>query len=206
VHISEPDFPRALCSFIYTQNHPGQEVPEELNTVYDGSIDVFHSATACFFSPSDLCGAGGMYRHVVRATPSFRLNPRYDTVLVDVGAPEEEMKGLLVARVLLFFSYYDHNSGEDVPCALARWFVHPDDKPQRDEETGLWTVIPEEDEDGAYAVQVISLDSILRGIRLLPCYGDGFLPLDITYKNALDVFNKFYVNQYIDYHAHELLA
>jgi hypothetical protein len=42
-------------------------------------------------------------------------------------------------------------------------FVYPDGKPQRDEETGLWTVIPE-DEDGAYAIQIIS---VLRGIRLM---------------------------------------
>jgi hypothetical protein len=55
-------------------------------------------------------------------------------------------------------------------------------------------------------VQVIHLNTIFQGIHLLPCYGEGFLPADLEYDGALDTWNEYFVNHFIDYHAHELLA
>jgi hypothetical protein len=45
------------------------------------------------------------------------------------------MEGMLVARILLFFSYYDDYLWEGIPCALVDWFVHADECP--DEVTGM---------------------------------------------------------------------
>jgi hypothetical protein len=55
-------------------------------------------------------------------------------------------------------------------------------------------------------VQVIHLHTIFRGIHLLPCYGEGFLPADLECDKALDAWNEYFVNHFINYHAHELLV
>ena len=56
-----------------------------------------------------------------------------------------------------------------------------------------------------YPIQVISLDTILHRIHLLPNIGPRMMPHGFSYENALDAFEEYYVNQFIDYHAHELL-
>ena len=53
---------------------------------------------------------------------------------------------------------------------------------------------------------MIHLDSIARGTHLLPVYGSGFLPEDFHYVVSLDAFKSYYVNHYIDHHAHEFLT
>lgn len=117
------------------------------------------------------------------------------------------MNGFSVARILLLFSCFDPIQNQDVDCALVRWYSHPNDLPARDTDTGMWQVIPESNElDFGYPVQVISLSSIARGIHLLPCYGSGFLPVDFPFTRALDAFETYHVNHFIDYHAHELLS
>jgi hypothetical protein len=149
---------------------------------------------------------GGMYRETIHANPNYSGSPRYDTVLVSVGDDTDAMGGLLVARVRLLFSYFDSYQGTVIPCALVTWFIHLDDNPKRDENSDMWKLCPERDEDGQHPVQVIHLDTILRGAHLLPCYGEGFLPVGLTYTDALDAWDAYFVNQFIDYHAHELLT
>ncbi|KAH9976470.1 hypothetical protein BJV74DRAFT_781825, partial [Russula compacta] len=61
-------------------------------------------------------------------------------------------------------------------------------------------------QDGQHLIQVIHLDTILHGTHLLPCYGEGFLPEEMTHNNALDAWDIYFVNQFIDYHAHKLFA
>jgi len=78
------------------------------------------------------------------------------------------MAGMVIARVLLFFSfrYRQH----DYSCALVNWFVTTDEKP----DTGMWTVRPELDEVGECPTfQVIDINSIARGAHLLPVYGSS---------------------------------
>ncbi|KAJ8496095.1 hypothetical protein ONZ45_g12596 [Pleurotus djamor] len=207
-YIRQPDFPAALLEFIQERNHPGSQVTTPVLTPDSvvGRINVYHSAAAEYYSPSDSCGSGGMYREIIRANPRFNSEPRFDTVLVSVGDTTDPMHGLMVARVRLFFSYYDAYTTETIPCALVSWFVHPSETPSPDSDTGMWIVQPEIDVDGTYPVQVIHLDSILRGIHLLPCFGKGIIPEDFLYIHALDAFNQYYVNHFVDYHAHELLA
>ena len=164
---------------------------------------MYHSAIAQFHAPSDLCGAGGMYRERIRSNPSWHKGPHHDTVFVVLDESQAEMHGMLVACVLLFFSYYDTYLNENVPCALVNWFVLDGDEP--DEATGMWVVRPEY-EGRVRTLEVIHLNSIARGAHLLPVYGSGFLPEDFQYEVSLDVFSSYFVNHYIDHHAHEFLA
>jgi hypothetical protein len=148
--------------FIYKQKHPNANClqVESPNDSFDGPIHVFHSAKVQFFAPSNLCGTGGMYRETIYANPDYSGSPRFDTVLVATGDDKEVMGGLLVARVWLLFSYFDPYHRKDVPCALVTWFVHPDENPRRDEDTGMWRVCPECDEEGQRPIQIIHLDTI----------------------------------------------
>ena len=208
--IKQPGFASVLHKFIHEQNHPNADDTEHVDTSFDGPVRVFHSATAVYYSPTDLCGAGGMFREVIRAHPNYSGSPHYDTVLVSVGDPNDEMHGLMVARIQLLFSffdpYFDPYQRKEIPCALVTWFVHLDDPPQRDVDTGMWAVCAEYDENGDQPIQIIHLDAILRGIHLLPCFGSGFLPENFNYTGALDAFVTYFVNQFIDPHAHKLLS
>jgi hypothetical protein len=90
-----------------------------------------------------------------------------------------------------------------VPCALVSWFLPVSD--QRDPDTSMWTVKPEGTRR-RQPVQVIPLKSIARGAHLLPKYGIGMLPDYVTHINALDEFQAYFVNPYIDHHCHEFLS
>jgi hypothetical protein len=57
-YINEPGFLFALKELLFTQHHPSCPVPDDINVHvhFAGQIKVFHSATTCFYSPSDLYG------------------------------------------------------------------------------------------------------------------------------------------------------
>ena len=82
--IDEPAFPQAFKEFLFTQHHPTRSVPHnvENHVHFSGKICVFHLAVMCFYSPSDLCGAGGMYRQRIQSHPLWYGHPRRDTVFV----------------------------------------------------------------------------------------------------------------------------
>jgi hypothetical protein len=111
------------------------------------------------------------------------------------------MRGMHIARVKLFFLF--SHRGVQYPCALVKWFVRTDDAP--DEDTGLWVVEPEFDVNGNRVTSVIHTDTILRGMHLLPVFGDQQMPLDFHFSMTLDSFSAYYVNKYIDYHAFEVV-
>jgi len=93
--------------FLFYQLNPTSTIePNDLTLttcpmIWDSKISVFHSATATFRAPSNPSGPGGMYREVIRSTPSWSKgdisNPRRDCVFVDVGNEGIGMSGLLVA-------------------------------------------------------------------------------------------------------------
>ncbi|KAI5886109.1 uncharacterized protein SCHCODRAFT_02673152 [Schizophyllum commune H4-8] len=95
-HISKPQLPLLLRQFLYSQLHPDcesiTEIPPHDLPYITTKIDVFHSAVARFYAPSDLCGAGGMRRERIRSTPSWYGCPRRDTVLINVGGDPSVMK------------------------------------------------------------------------------------------------------------------
>ncbi|KAF9486187.1 hypothetical protein BDN70DRAFT_846650 [Pholiota conissans] len=129
--------------------------------------------------------------------------PRRDCIFVgNTDAVDAEgFANLHVARVFLFFSF----KHDDItyPCALVQWFSAVGDRP--DEETGMWIVEPDL-RGNRRSLEVIHLDTILRGAHLMPVAGSGFLPTDrrFDFSKSLDSFYSFYVNKYIDYHAHEV--
>jgi hypothetical protein len=89
-------------------------------------------------------------------------------------------------------------------CALVQWFTHVAEEP--DDLTGMWVVHLDIKVDGSLAVGVIHLDSVLHVAHLMPVYGDKFLPLGLFTESSLNIFQCFYVNKYIDYHAFEIAA
>ncbi|KLO17200.1 hypothetical protein SCHPADRAFT_821759 [Schizopora paradoxa] len=162
---------------------------------------VYHSATAIFYSPSDPSGDGGMRREMIRASPSWRKQgPRYDCVYVVTNPDVPGFKSLHVARALLFFAF--EYLGQRHECALIQWFEKVDEKP--DELTGMWVVEKDILDSGSQRTSVVHIDTILRAAHLIPVYGTS--PLDIyhDHRKSLDIFDKFYVNKYIDSHANEV--
>jgi hypothetical protein len=168
---------------------------------FDGKIKVYHSAVAIFYAPSDLCGAGGLRRELIRSTPYFRGYPRRDTVFIVLDDSQPGMEGMEIRCVLLFFSFHYHR--RKFSCALLNWFVH-DDEPDMD--TGMWMVKLECDRRGVPTLQVIEVETIVRGAHLLPVYGSSRVPDDFSHHDALDSFHSFFVNHFADHHAHELIT
>ena len=111
------------------------------------------------------------------------------------------MSGLLVARVLLFFSFV--LSGELHECALVHWYSIFGDQP--DPDNGMWVVTPDY-VGGAPDLAIIHIDSIFRAAHLLPIFDANPLPRTLNYTSTLDSFKGFYVNNHIDYHAYETVV
>ena len=162
-------------------------------------ISVFHSAVATYFAPSDPSGTHGMRRERIRSTPSWRgREPRRDCAFVVEDADVPGMAGLNVVQVQLFFSlaYYDVL----YPMALVDWFK----KGGCDPLTEMWIVHPDVSHRSRDRT-VLHLDSFLRGAHLIPVYGNHPLPLDLHFTDSLTAFDVYYVNKYIDHHAHEII-
>ncbi|KAF5346583.1 hypothetical protein D9758_013464 [Tetrapyrgos nigripes] len=196
-YIGQPLLPALVQQFLDEQVG-GTDIP-----VTSLRISVFHSAVATFYAPSDISGIRGMMRERIRSTGSWRGHTRRDTVLVVTNSDRPGFRGMSVARVLLFFSF--KSRGTVYPCALIHWFNAFGQRP--DPNTGMWIVRP------AYrnrryenpSLAVIHLDTILRGVHLLPVYGVNPIPPNLHYSLSLDVFNAFYVNKYADHHANEII-
>ena len=202
-HIRQPKFPLALRRFLFMHNHPDQQPPTEIENLpsFEGEIRVYHSAVAIYYAPSDLCGAGGLYRERIRSTPLFHGHERRDTVFVVLDESKGGMEGMEIGRVLLFFSFRYRR--ESFLCVLINWFIY-DEEPDRD--TGMWTVQLERDRQGQPTVEVIDIDTIARGAHLLPVYGSSRVPDDFSHHDALDSYNSFFVNHFIDHYAHEFIT
>ncbi|KAL6307403.1 hypothetical protein BKA93DRAFT_816022 [Sparassis latifolia] len=144
-----------------------------------------------------------MHREHLRANPVWRRHtPCFDCALVNRDPNLTGMLSINVVRIRLFFSF--KHAGHRYPCALIYWFQHVGDQP--DEDTGMWIVRPETDEQGAPVISVIHVDSIICAAHLIPVYGDGRVSRDITDKNSLDAFRAFYVNKFADHHTFEILS
>lgn len=195
--------------FLYDQLYPNSKIPSSQLEItaypnFNGNISIFYSATATFLAPSDVSGINGMHREFIRATPSWRREgPRYDCIFINSEPEFEGMQGLDIARVLVFLSFADDDSSEEYQCALIHWFSRVGTGP--DENTGLWVVEPEYDDDGNPHLDIIHIDCIYRAAHLLPVYRTNqFISRSLTMHNTLDTFKKFYVNKFIDYHAFEI--
>lgn len=203
--ISQPNFKKHIRQFLYEQlnplfDHDSINVSTALPS-FNENINVFPSAVATFYAPSDLCGVGGMRKERIRAVPSWYKGPaRYDTVFVETDANAEGMQALSIARARLFFSFTFR--GSFYPCALVQWFRCIYDIP--DDATGMWVVEPEYDEDGEPLMAVIHLDTIIRASHLIPTYRRAEVPRGLLPAYSLDIFKRFYVNKFVDHHAFEI--
>ncbi|KAG6905029.1 hypothetical protein DXG01_005543 [Tephrocybe rancida] len=206
--LSIPRFPELVSRFLYEQHqrHLGlpfddvDEVPLDECPIYVGKVLLYPSAVATFYAPSDKSGTYGMYHERIRAVQSWRKGPRrQDCVFVEHDSGLPGFRGLHAARVLHFLSL--RHNGIHYPCALVTWFSVVGDEPCSD--TGMWIVRPDIIRSQP-VMSIIHLDTILRGAHLMGIAGKDRVPLHFRHTDTLDGFKFFYVNKYIDYHAHEI--
>lgn len=211
-----------LRRFLYAQANLDGEDPddvllEQCPYVWSGSrISVYQSASAAFFAPSDHAGPNGMQREMIRATPSWwGEHPRYDTVFISTNQDALGMDGMEVARVRAFFSF--RHDDIEYQCALVEWFDTEEDP---DPTTGMYIVSPawgdppivdsdsDSDSDAGpqRLISIVPLQSIVRACHLIGVYGNTRLPDDFHFSESLDAFRRYYVNWYVDYHAHETIC
>jgi hypothetical protein len=206
-HYGYPELIECIRRYLYDQVNPNAEIPGDRIDLhrcpsFESDIKVFNSASATYYAPSDHSGRGGMHRNLIRCTPRWRGgSARYDCVFVDNGGSNDDpLCGLLVARVLLFFSF--RFQGRSHSCALVEWFLPSGYEP--DPSTGMWIVVPEVNTTGHRVRAVISVKSILRGVHLIGVYGAAFLPVTFHFSDSLNAFNAYYVNRYIDHHSYTI--
>lgn len=203
--INQPDFPLALQKFIFLIDNPNSaDSPSSVTSdlpQFDGRIRVHHSALATYFAPSDLSGTGGMRQERIRSIPSWYDHPRHDTVFVVLDDSLPGMEGMVIARVLLFFSF--HYKRVDYSCAFVNWLVRSEDEPDCD--TGMWIVALEK-YHGKLASQVIDVRTIARAAHLIPIYGSDPIPPEVQYHNSLDKYQSFFINSFVDHHTFEFLT
>ncbi len=132
--------------------------------------------------------------------PQYRGGQRYDTVFVELDSSKPGLLGMVVARVLLFFSFEYRRKSHS--CGLVHWYVRDSD--DRDEDTGMWTVCLERSHTQP-VLDVINIDSIVRGAHLLPIFGSSPVPEKFSYFNTLTAYKSFFVNHYADHHTYELI-
>ncbi|KAG2116424.1 uncharacterized protein F5147DRAFT_743077 [Suillus discolor] len=195
--------------FLFLQLFPNdprnpEDVPAASCSRYNGRLEVFNSAAATFYAPSDPSGIGGMRREQIRACPLWRnVYARNDCMFVNTNSNLEGMKGLEVARVKCFFSFR-FNWAATYPCALVHWFDKVSDSADKD--TDMWIVRPSVCEDGTPNLAVIHIDTVYRAAHLIPVYGPDFIPKDIKYFYSYDAFRLFYVNKYADHYVFEIVS
>jgi hypothetical protein len=210
--IDQPGLPQLVHRFLYGVLNPNSPTPiadlapDNLPVIPENfRVYVYGSARVVYYAPSDVSGLRGMHQERIRSTSRwYGGRPRHDCVFVgNADSPDAPgFKSLLVARVLLFFSFKYNDVCH--PCALIHWFSTLGDNP--DDETGMWVVQPDYLAHREPFLAVIHLDTILRGAHLIGVPGADFLPsypkIDSTM--SLDSFKAFYVNKYADHHTHEI--
>ena len=170
---------------------------------FQNKINVFHSAMAVFFAPSDPSGIGGMRREHIRSSPSWRCEgERRDCILVSNHSDDGKADSFEVARVMLFFSFkFRHKT---FSCALVQWFPRVGDN-LPDYDTGMWIVQPESLPGGRPELQVIHTDTIIRSAHLLPLFGPEKVHPAMNHTDTLQWFRLFYLNKWADHHTFNLL-
>ena len=167
-------------------------------------LKVYSSAMSTFRAPSDPSGMTGLRREYIRATSRWRGGKaRFDTVFVNKGNGFQDILGMEVARVRLFFSF--KIGGEVHSCAAVHWYGRTDDEP--DDDTGLWIVKPRyhDRRKSSPLCSVINVDTVIRAAHLVGVTLDQRVSQGLLSEQALDTFKIFYVNKYIDHHAFGLL-
>ncbi|KAG7092132.1 hypothetical protein E1B28_008506 [Marasmius oreades] len=196
--LHQRDLPLLARRFLYEQLHDDSSENIPLTSLPDirSKIEVFHSAVARFFAPSDTVGIRGMHREQIRSCPLYHGKPRYDMVSIVIDDGKKGFLGMSAARVLLFFSFKHKHNGKDneYPCALVHWFDTYGRS--RDAATGMWQVRPGflDMAKRQPHLAVIYLHAIFRSVHLIPVYGKEMVPNVLKYWKSLDLYRAFYVN------------
>ena len=210
-HIKQENLEALVRVFLFYQENPAFNGTPPISAcpTTEGvqDISVFHSAKAIFSAPSNNSGVEGLYRETIRSTPRWLTSgitaPHRDCVLIATGSAVAGVRGLEVARVHLLFSFVLKD--QVFECALVHEFCKSFTDP--DPDNGLWIFEPDLAEDRSRIMSVVHLDSIVRAVHLLPVFnGDAPIPREINFTHTLNVFQSFYLNKYIDYHAFETLC
>ncbi|KAI0682814.1 hypothetical protein C8T65DRAFT_713697 [Cerioporus squamosus] len=203
--LSQPQLVELCLCFLrdtlYPELEPAVDVPlDECPELSPRTcVAVYQSARAVFYAPSEAAGPGEMHQEYIRCTPSWYGGPaRYDTVYVQTNPDIEGLLGTTVVRVRAFLSFV--HDGVRHPCALVEWFELDGDEP--DPVTGMWVVKPEL-EHGNRVSAIVPVESIVRASHLIGVYGRTKIPIAFDYSQSLDAFRRYYVNWFVDYHAHE---
>jgi hypothetical protein len=152
-HIQEPRFVELLQQFVYEQVNGASSADVPLNDCpsFVGAISIFHSVIACFYAPSNLCGASGMYHECIHSNPNWHGEyARYDMMFVVLDAELDSMPGMAIGHACLLFSFKFRNKVHS--CTLVHWLVPLDDP---DEDTGMWVVQPEFHSNGSHTLSII---------------------------------------------------
>lgn len=204
--LEAPGLPNMLRRFLYDQKYPDQDPDSQVSIescpTHDKPLQIVRSASARFYAPSDLCELTGHRVEHIRAAPSWRKGPaRYDTVLVQTDQ-DSGPNGLLVARIVLLLRF--KFEGVEQTAACVQWFQYAHNTP--DEDTGMYIVEHELQQDDTPTLGIIHTDTILRACHLIPVFGNNPLPRQITLHNSLDLFNLYYLNKFADHHVFEILS
>ena len=71
----------------------------------------------------------------------------------------------------------------------------------------MYTVEPDRLRNGQPVTAVVHLETVFRAAHLLPVFcNHPPLSKRQCHEQTLDLFSEFYVNQYIDHHAFEVLT
>src|SRR6266852_4486511 len=166
----------ALFHVFLCREHLVNEDRLNLDDLMEPKVSVVMSATSVYFAPSDCSGITGFKRELMRATPRWRgADPRFDMILVRMEL-EPGPHGLSVARFHVLFSFVIDSTRHEV--ALVKWFSYIGDSP--DEDTGMWVVKRNNNDDGSPSMGFICINKILRSCHLLPLYGKEMISSEIT--------------------------
>ena len=67
----------------------------------------------------------------------------------------------------------------------------------------MW-IVERELVHGKMPKSIIHIDAILRGAHLIGIAGNSVVPDDLEHTDTLNAFKTFFVNKFVDYHAHEI--
>ncbi|KAJ3808524.1 hypothetical protein F5876DRAFT_89978 [Lentinula aff. lateritia] len=143
--------------------------------------------------------------HPSISKPSGQLvkSCRFDTVLVKLKVGNNWAKDTRVGRVRVVFSLpfnkLDTLIPSDIPppqhLAYVEWFTKF--QPNPEPSSGLYRIKRDVGGDGLCAASIISLDSIVRSVHLLPQWG-GSVPSEWTSETVLDRAPSFLLNIFKD--------
>lgn len=112
------------------------------------------------------------------------------------------MAGMDAAHIMQFI-LFKYNAVTYL-CALVHWYQCQSDF--ADSLTGLWIVKPEFVGNSQPHLAVMHLDSISHAAHLIPWFGAAKLPKGLRFSSALDIFNSYFVNKYVDHHMFKFLS